>query len=156
MIYYPTANYETAPIKAWYWQLKQQSTCPCCQIMQPTATPIEYHHLDRSTKIDTLSNLVHFSAPLRLIMAETFKVTPLCREHHVRYHRLERLGHTDLIHKLYDFENDKFYQKATMDFHAMAWANAPRPMQSTYLTYLKNGFDILGAGYKPRRTPQYG
>jgi hypothetical protein len=124
--------------------------------MQPTATPIEYHHLDRASKCDTISNLVYNLAPLPIIMAETFKVLPLCHNHHQRYHRLDRYGHTDIIHKLYDFENDKFYQKSIMDFHAMAWANAPRPMQSSYLDYLKNGFDMLGFGYKPRKALNYG
>jgi hypothetical protein len=153
MILYPPPQYEPAQVKAWYRHLKQHSACPCCQVMQPTKTAIEYHHLDRSTKCDTLSNLVHFNAPLSVIMVETLKVTPLCSSHHSRYHQLERYGHTDLIKNLYDFANDRHYKQAIDEFHTFAWDTAPELMKTAYIDYMENGFEICDRPIKQFATP---
>jgi hypothetical protein len=136
---YPAPDYNPQIVADWYKLIKYQSTCPSCQIMQPTNTRIEYHHLDRKQKCDTLSNMVHFKAPLADIMAETLKVMPLCQNHHVRYHQLERHGHTDLIKSLYDFDYSKYYRQAIEDFHAMAWLFAPKSMQGAYIEFMENG-----------------
>jgi len=141
-------------VKAWYRELKHHSTCPCCSYMQPTNTPIEYHHLDRATKCDTLSNLVHFNAPPANIMVETLKVVGICHDHHVRYHRLERLGHTDLITNLYDFLNNPHYKKAIDDFHTFAWDIAPELMKTAYIDYMENGFEICNRQDKRPATPK--
>lgn len=147
---YPTCSYEPDAIRAWYRTLKNNCICPACQIMQPSSTFIEFHHLDRQTKIDTLSNMVYLLAPMPVIMAETFKVMPLCHDHHVRYHRLERHGHTDLINKLYNFKNDSHYTTAIGNFHDMAWNTAPKIMQDSFV---ENEFEICHRNLKPIITP---
>jgi len=151
---YPICTYDPFVIKAWYRNLKNSCQCPACNILQPTATFIEFHHLERSTKCDTLSNMVFFQAPLSLIFAETLKVMPLCHDHHVRYHKLERYGHTDLINNLYDFKNDNYYSREIDSFHYTAWETAPDELKTAYIDYMESGIEICNRPTKQPVTPK--
>jgi len=118
-------------IKAWYYNLKQV-TCPACEVNGATGDKnIELHHLDRSTKCDTVSNLVYHNAPPILIMDELFKVIPLCRKHHVDFHKNEK--YLEYTKKRYNFAEDDIYKTALINFQANVWLTAPNMVKNAYI-----------------------
>lgn len=150
-VHYPAPTYDYRIITSWYKLLKNESQCPTCHINGvDLQSPIEYHHLDRTTKKDTISTMVYCRAPLQLVMNETFKCVPLCKIHHVDYHRHER--DEQFVNEWFDFKN-KDYKAAIADFHAMAWLFAHPIMQKKYLDYMEVKNEICTRQDKCLATP---
>jgi len=139
---YPTPDYAPHIILNWYKTVKHDSECPCCKNHGVDwQSPIEYHHIDRKTKIDTISNMVYNKAPLGLAMNEMFKCMPLCQIHHRDYHQHEH--NRQFIADYYNFTHDKAYQTAIMEFHAMAWLAAPNIIKDRYIEFKECGLEIF-------------
>jgi len=127
---YPPPNYNQAIVKQWYYNLKDVS-CPACKkLAQSGDDRIELHHIDRTSKIDCVSNMVHKGAPMGMILDEVFKVMPLCHSHHSDYHRHERW--LEYTKNRYDFVEDEHYKKAENGFWAKAWLTEPEKMKLAY------------------------
>lgn len=151
-VHYPAPTYHYSIITSWYKLIKNESECPTCNIYGvDLKAPIEYHHLERSTKCDTIANMVYHRAPLQLIMNETLKCMPLCKNHHSDYHRHER--DKEFVDEWYNF-NNKDYKAAIDDFHAMAWLFADPIIKQRYLDYVELKNEICNRQIKQPFTPQ--
>lgn len=149
---YPTPDYAPHIVINFYKLLKNESECPVCRIQGDCGcNVIEYHHIDRQTKTDTISNMVYNRAPLAVLATEIFKYMPLCRDHHRDYHQHEH--NLEYTNNRYDFINDRQYQAAIMEFHATAWLLAPRKMRNDYLNFMENGFEMCDRQNKPITAP---
>jgi len=61
----------------WYKEIKLGLCCENCGYDRiPQA--IEFHHLDPSTKVDNVSNMVYNDYSIKTILKEIAKCTPLC------------------------------------------------------------------------------
>ena len=136
---YPPPTYHYSLIKSWYRLLKAKCECATCKKHGVHIDDtIELHHIDRTTKTDTVSNMVYQLAPLSIIMNETLKCIPLCKSHHTDYHKHET--NNIFTKENYNFIGDSKYLSAKEEFDANAWLLAPTVMKERYIQYaeLKN------------------
>lgn len=158
-IYYQPTHYNPQILLNWYNSIKRNADCPICEKHYSPAfykgynLNIEFHHIDRSLKIDTLSNMVWQRAPLGAVMAEMLKCTPLCHTHHKRLHNLEAQGM--LKNSIYDLHGDDYYQSHIECFHEAAWDNAPEKMKTAYTEWVANAFEITKQETSPRNFECY-
>ena len=132
-MHYPPPNYNQAIVKSWYYNLKDV-TFPACQKLAPSGdNSIDLHHIDPTTKKDCVSSMVHKGAPLNMIIDEVFKVIPICRSHHVDYHKHERW--LEYTKNRYDFIGDDHYKQAENGFWAKAWLTAPNMIKNAYTLF---------------------
>lgn len=147
-----------APILQWYFNLKDH--CLACDQFGPrydfTDTRIEFHHFDRKTKSDTLSNLVYTQAPLALTMVEVHKCGPFCSTHHRDFHACEYSSEPERrsrLREIYNFKSPK-YREAIDHFHDNALRTAPYEMRQRYEEFAANRDDMflrayMGRSYSP-------
>ena len=76
--YYKTTKPKREAIVKWYKEIKLSLSCDCCGYNRiPQA--IEFHHVDSSTKIANVSDMVyHLGYSVKKILQEIAKCNPLC------------------------------------------------------------------------------
>lgn len=77
-----------ARTKAWYDEYKAKLACSKCGENHPAC--IEFHHIDPSTKKDTITRMVHRNHSIETVLAEIAKCQVLCRNCHAKEHWNQR------------------------------------------------------------------
>jgi hypothetical protein len=105
-------------IRDWYKQVKQLCTCPAClrEGIAAEAGNVEFHHIDPSTKEESISKIVFNnlvfpdSCAATKVYVEFGKVIPLCKSHHKALHKAEERGELafDLTDQFYQNQRDAF------------------------------------------------
>ena len=127
---------EAELIRDWYKAIKMGATCVACeweQAREVKAGNVEFHHIDKSSKCDTLSNMAikpmipclqYTVSPVKFAL-KLMKVAPLCPAHHKDLHRAEdRKDWPTLQHK-YDLTGNPFYTTRIRTFRATSLDIAP-------------------------------
>lgn len=70
--------------RQWYIELKKKYKCADCVENHPAC--IDFHHLDKQTKLGTVSQLASAGHPKEVILEEIEKCIPLCANCHRKRH----------------------------------------------------------------------
>lgn len=114
-------------LRDWYRCIKLQCVCPAClrEGRAAEAGKVEFHHIDATTKEESISKLVYhnlvFPDPCTVtkVYIEFGKVLPLCPTHHKELHKAEEHGEV-----AFDL-NDEFYQNQRDAFNLIVTRTIP-------------------------------
>ena len=82
-----SANRRRKAYREFVDEYKLEHGCKACSYRK-CVTSLEFHHLDESTKVDTISKMVQNRRPISSIMAEMEKCIILCANCHRELHNI--------------------------------------------------------------------
>jgi len=151
-------------IREWYRTIKENSACITCQRegLPVEVGKVEFHHVDASSKSDTLSNMAirPYILPMRYAVSpvtyaiELMKAAPICKSHHAELHGAEHKHDVNFLRDEFDF-TDTFYVKKVNDFRKQAIQLVPPALidrindglvdilHDGRLAFTKNGVELI-------------